>query len=410
MRLSLLAGLLLLVPAVASAEPGPYLAVVSDPEVKLRAGPSDQFPETGNLPRGATVLVDHEEPNGWLAVQDPPGKIYSLSWVQMQFVNFDTTRPTPQNVEVTEDTTLAAGQMGLAQPMTHVRRAKVPAGTILTVVGAKVKFEDRTWYPVVPPSGDFRFLPRQAVKFDRAAATFAVRDVSPPPAGGALPVAAIGGPTGPAQPSATGPGTTVARPAEPTPGPTPTSKPTVQHPLWAQADIAERDGRYDDADKLLFQLARVMNEPGGDHDIANLCYTRIHTLREKQRAGVPGTTTAAAATVATRPALGQPTRPAGGLPPVIGSPPGSAAGDPLREDRPRWSGPGKLVRSALTLDGRKCYALEAYPGVPLVYVVAAPGVDLERYLGRKVDVYGLQNNRRDLTKPYVVATAVEPGS
>ena len=28
-----------------------------------------------------------------------------------------------------------------------------------------------------------------------------------------------------------------------------------------------------------------MNEPGGDHDIANLCYTRIHTLREKKRSG-----------------------------------------------------------------------------------------------------------------------------
>ena len=36
-----------------------------------------------------------------------------------------------------------------------------------------------------------------------------------------------------------------------------------------------------------FQLARQMNEPGGNHDIANLCYSRIHTLREKKRASAP---------------------------------------------------------------------------------------------------------------------------
>src|SRR5205085_99670 len=107
------------------------------------------------------------------------------------------------------------------------------------------------------------------------------------------------------------------------------AKPTVQHPLWAQAEAAERDGRSDEAEKLFFQLARAMNEPGGDHDVANLCYTRIHTLREKRRG-------AAASPVSTAP-LGPPTRP------VTGEKRKPAAEKPEprdRDDGGKWTGPG----------------------------------------------------------------------
>ena len=64
--------------------------------------------------------------------------------------------------------------------MTHIRRTKLPAGTILTVIGQKVVFEDKGWYPVVPPAGDFRYLPKQAVRYEKAAnAAFTVRDTTP---------------------------------------------------------------------------------------------------------------------------------------------------------------------------------------------------------------------------------------
>lgn len=376
MRPALLAGLALFVtPVPGLTQSVPVFAVVTDPEVRLRAGPSDQFPETATLRKGATLVVDHEEPNGWLAVQDPPGALYSLSWVQAAFVDFDNTRPIPQNVIVADDTTLAAGQIGLAQPLTHVRRAKVPAGTILTVIGKKVQFEGKWWHPVVPPAGDFRYLPRQAVRYEKAANTsFVVRDTTPPPSpdsgGVSSPLAA---PTA----SASGPGTS-------------TGKPAVQHPLWAQAEAAEREKKYDEAERLFFQLAALMNEPGGDHDIANLCYTRIHSLREKRRAGGTTSTNPPPQSNTARPLAGNP-------PPAVDA----------RDDRPRWTGPGKLVRAGVVLDGRKTYALESNPGVTLVYVVGAPGVDLDRYVGRKVDVYGGSYTRQGLKKPYVVATTVE---
>jgi len=125
----------------------------------------------------------------------------------------------------------------------------------------------------VPPAGDFRYLPKHAVKYERPAAAVVVRDASPPPS---APVASL-------PPAGGGAG---ERPAAPPPEPATTAgKPAVQHPLWTQGEAAERDGRFDDAERAYFQLAQVMNQPGGDHDVANLCYTRIHTLREKKRAG-----------------------------------------------------------------------------------------------------------------------------
>ena len=393
MRPALLAGLVVaLTPVVGFSQSGPYIAVVTGAEVKLRAGPSDRFVETGTLPKGATIEVDHESENGWLAVRDLSGRVNSISWVQTQFINYMSDRPLPQNVDVCEaGATLRAGQMGLAQPL-NVQSAKVPAGTILTVVGAAVKFEGKTWYPVVPPAGDFRYLPKQAVQHEKPASNaFIVRDTSPPtpavrPAGGSAPVASIPGAGGSAVPASL------------------VGKPGVDNPLWAQAEAAERDGRLDDAERIFFQLARQMNEPGGNRDIANLCYTRIHTLREKKRNTGRGSTSATRSagsepTRPTRPAVNSQSTSGGNLPP-------SGEG---RNDETRWTGPGRLVKSSLTpVEGRLGYALESSPGVTMLYVVPAPGVDLTRYVGKRVDIQGISYTRPGMTKPYVVATVAEP--
>jgi hypothetical protein len=360
-----------LVPAVCFGQPGPFHAVVLDPEVKLRAGPSDRYPETTLLKKGDTVVV-HDEENGWLAVQDPPQIVRSISWVRTQVVNFDRTKPIPQLVVVDETgATLRAGEMGVSQP-SSIQKAKVPAGTILTVIGPGVNFAEGTWYPVVPPAGDYRYIPKHAVKYEKAAAaTFTVRDTTPPavsPAGGTTPAASI-------------------------PAALPAGGRNVNHPLWAQAETAERDGRHDEAERLYFALARAMNEPGGDHDVANMCYTRIHSIREKKRGISGGSTsnTRLPAAEAARPATGR------ALPPAA-----------AEDDRTRKSGPGKLVRSNIGIDGRVTYRLEDDRGNAVLYVVPSQGVELERFIGKRVDVTGVVHSRQGLSKPYMVATGIEP--
>src|SRR5262249_25850529 len=371
-------------PALGFTQTGPYLATVVDPEVKLRAGPSDQFPETGTLPRGARVEVEREESNGWLAVQVWQGQV---SWVMAtQVEDLAPDRPSPKPAMVhADEVTLAAGQVGLPQPL-DIRRVKVPKGTILKITGPKVTYDGKTWYPVDPPPGDYRYLPKSSVQFVQAANTsFVVRDSAPP--------SSTPSPTAAARPDPIAlPGT-----VQPASSPPPAPKPTVNHPLWAQAEAAEQAGKYDEAEKLYFELARVMNGPGGDHDIANLCYTRIHSLREKKRAG-------ATSGVAAAPASGSPTwappkdgrstlrrpSPGGPMAAAPGAPAGTGSVPPATgpDDKARWSGPGVLTKSALAVDGRKTYALESSPGVVRVYVVAAPGKDLDQYVNRRVDVYG----------------------
>ncbi|HEV3435716.1 MAG TPA: hypothetical protein VG122_00055, partial [Gemmata sp.] len=397
MRFTLVAAFTLVgVSSAAFGQSGPYLATVIDSGAKLRANPSEVYPDTATLRQGDRLLVDHEEPNGWLAVQDAPGKLYSLSWVIMQFVDFDTTKPLPQNVTVQDDTTLAPGQIGVAQPLTYIRQTKIPAGTILTVVGQKVLYEGKSWYPVIPPSGDFRYIPKQLVRMDKIAnvSGYTVRESSASQLPNTFPPAAIT-PVGsniPPQPFTTTPNIIGGPPALPTVGTpvasgsstVPTSigssptaaKPVVQNPLWAQAEAAEQDGRPDDAEKLYFQLARLMNEPSGDHDIANMCYTRIHSLREKKRTSASGTTASTPRTTIVNPTQSVNANPT----PTVGlvSPP---AGGNLK---PGVIASGKLTRSALNIDGPRSYALEDTTGARLVYVVPGQGVDLERCLNMRV--------------------------
>ncbi|MDY3559943.1 SH3 domain-containing protein [Gemmata sp. JC673] len=425
-----LVGLLALSFAVtASAESQPYKAVVIDEEVKLRAGPSDNFPDTGTLPKGATVLVEKDEGNGWLAVATYGT---SVSWVQTQFIR-DPLResaehageparelPVPRHVIVDHDeedeVTLAAGKVGLNHPL-NSRRIKIPRGTPLTLIGPKGNFAvkdgeaPKTWYMIVSPAGDFRYLPKTAVQLEKSASSsYTVRvneTVAPLPPGadaGAKPLSAT--PAGGAVASVPGPAVTPAAAGGATP-----SKPIVNHPLWAQAEAAERENRLSDAEKLYYQYAAEIRRTNGDYDIATLCFTRIHAIREKQR-GTTRTATATPVPNAVRPAgrdelVARPSS-SGERRVTVGVPePLPPAADP--EERGGWHA-GTLRRSNMTPDGpnRQLYMLETPQGVVELYVAAGAGVDLNRYLGRRVNVYGTPTSRTGLQKPYLVATEAEP--
>lgn len=411
-----LAGLLCASQATA-ADPAVYRAVVTDPEVKFRAGPSDAFPETGSLKRGSAVIVEREESNGWLAITAPSG---SVSWIAYSFVeDLSPDRQTPKNglVHAEGEVTIAVGKAGDNQ-LLDVRREKLPQGTIVLLIGPPTDFSGKKWWPIAPPAGDVRYLPKSAVQIEKPVNnTVAVRVTDTgaiPPA--ATPVTPSGGPLA----TVPGPGS-----SPPPPGGVTASKPAVNHPLWIQAETAEREGRLADAEKTYFELAALMNAQGGDHDIANLCYTRIHAIREKKRnasglktsAPTPNTTPATPAT----PNVLQPPSKSGrgvrpGAPQALPTGSGTNAGtntgtgtNATATDA-QWSGPGLLRRTAVTPDGTgsPAYALETSPGVVKVYVIAGPGVRLEQYLGKTIDVYGTPQTRPKLSKPYVVATAVEP--
>jgi hypothetical protein len=317
-------------------------------------------------------------------------------------------RPAPRIGFVSHDgeVTVAAGKAGLAQPL-NIRRERVPQGTALLIIGPTATFDGKKWLPIEPPAGDVRYLPKTAVKLEQPVRNnFTVRvneSVTPVPTGSAAtpaggPPASIPGPS--STPTSGNGGTT-------------TAKPIVNHPLWAQAENAEREGRLMDADKLYFQLAEELNRTGGENDAVNLCYTRIHELRRKQReareardtrgTGNPIVTPPTATNLLKPPTKEKDDRGVRpGTPEAL--PPAAGA-----EDRSQTTATGVIRRSTLTPDGpnRALYMLESQ-GVVKMYLVAGQGVDLERYIGRRVDVYGTATSRNGLSKPYMVATSVDP--
>jgi len=150
----------------------------------------------------------------------------------------------------------------------------------------------------------------------------------------------------------------------PTTSPTSAAKPTSRPgmDLWQRAELAERAGNVAQAVLLYRQLAAEQSRPGGDHDLALRANARADVLAR----GSGGPTTARSAANAW---------PAGIL---------------------MTSGPGFLRRSAFSIEGQTAYVLENARGYPVVYAIAQPGLSLDPYINRQVELFGPMVSRPDL--------------
>jgi len=235
-----------------------YLVEVTADNVTVRSGPSEQMPETGMLFRGTKLVVDHEEPNGWLAVQPPRGQI---SWVNHKYLD-EPRDIIPRNAVVQSegDIEIACGRPGLGRPL-EVRRTKISDQTIVQVIGKKVEFNNSFWYPIEPPCDDFRFVPKSAVRTlnGQSGPGFVVRSPTPVSTPPVLPTTTV------EARSSFEPATSI--PNKPAPKPAKAAD-WPNHPLWQQAEQAERQGDYAKAESLYLKLAAEMTQPGGDAELA----------------------------------------------------------------------------------------------------------------------------------------------
>src|SRR5579864_6224114 len=105
-------GLTLALAATAHAQNGTE-AVIADPQVEVRSGPSfsKEFYATGRLYRGDKVhILPRQETTGWLAVTPP---VYSFSWVNAR----DVEQKGPQTVVVSApETKLRVGSAVVDAP------------------------------------------------------------------------------------------------------------------------------------------------------------------------------------------------------------------------------------------------------------------------------------------------------
>ena len=351
----------------ALAQSAQRVVVVKEPGAAARAGPSDSFPDTGIIPAGTRVVVTGEE-GDWLAIEPPVGQ---RSWVPALWLIDPDARPSepgfPDPRGGAWDAVIApdgpveinvlAGDPTRPRPLA-VRRVKVPAGTVVRVTGPAVEHERAKWYPVEPPPGDLRYLPKGAVLATALPApTFTVR--SPPNSGAKTTPAAT-----PSEPVSAN--TSAYSNAGDLP-PVPPNAPTGEA-LWAEAEAATRARDYRHAEGLYLRLGVQMNH-ADRRDEAAACYARLHQVRTLAVTATP-------AAPATRPGA--------------------------------WHGPGRLREAPFRIGERDAYAVQGADGKTLCYVVADSGVELARFTGFQVELYGPSTLRGDLNGvPLVSASRIQ---
>jgi SH3-like domain-containing protein len=378
-----------------SAQTVPYETTVVVPEVEVRSGPSNDpkmYP-TSKLRQGDRVTVVELREDGWLGIKPPAG---SFSWINDRDVHKDSSGLTA--VVMGEDVPVLLGsELVNERPTVEAKKRLKRGAQIVLLKGTEVVAEDGRWLPIAPTEGELRYVPTSALA-PAAAVHSSISHVQ------------TGNPSDP-----------LAANAAPFPQ-------ANEDPLWQQALREEFAGNHAEAERLYAQLARQTP----DHDLQIRCYNRIHFLRQGQHvAASPGHHPAGHAAYPTDPNRLAPTP----APPIPQPLPGKATSQYtyFREDeRPRGTpvpigqptsvpvvsqpspnptanlqstGRGTLRRASIFIDQKPAYAFEFTPG-QFWYVTAQPGLNLDLYLNRPVDLTGTVIYRGDLKRNYMVVHRV----
>jgi hypothetical protein len=359
--------------------------------VEVRSGPSEKYYVTGKLLPGDKVEVVNDKqvpwlatrpPNpGWLAIKPPPG---SLSWINKRFLTLNGQYGV---VNGQADVPIRIGS-AIYDGRPDVEQVKLKPGSPVVVVGKEQTDADGVWVPITPGPQEVRYIPADAIK-----AVAPVQTVSSPP------------------PPLASPGAEPAAAQSPVTPPTYSAKP--ENPIWLQAEKAEKDGKLAEAENLYKQLAEEVK--GNDHDLWIRCHNRIHFINEERKKAVApaghqsypyATAQAPAANALPGRATSQYTyvREPAVPPPAPASVTANAAYATAIPER--WTGPGRLMRTAFTIEGKQAFRLEL--GGQYVYVTAQPGINLESYVEKNVRVYGAMVYRTGERVTHMTATQVIP--
>ena len=362
----------------ARAETFPYDTTISTPEVEVRSGPSPKYYATSKLRQGDRVKVLRTENDGaWLAIEPPAG---SFSWINNRFIERSGSTG---RVRADEVAVRAGSQLTNDPPKTELFKVKRGAQLVILDTRPVSAEEGGLWLPITPVPQEARYIPAEAVK----AGVAPVVSLTSAPAGGAAP------------PSSLGP----------------------DDQMFQQAQQAERAGDIRKAIALYEELGRKTN----DHSLSMTCYNRSQWLREgyrgpaapaAQQPPAGGTDGRLIPTPSYYP-YGQNT--AGYSPPCRASSQYTYAQD--TPQRPVQAQPvsyppnpataqsgatGWLRRATFFIDNKTAYVLETSRCVPIMYVGAQPGLNLEPYVGRTVDLYGTVGYRPEVRTYYMTATNV----
>ena len=356
------------------ADPGQRVATIDTDEVEVRAGNAMGYPATGKLRKGDRVIVVREEETGFLAIQPPPG---TVSWVkQIHLAKVEAGDGGRVNVTVlVEGAEVMAGAARGDGPTNKVTM-KLPKGAIVEVTGPSVRIDHATWFPVVPPDGDLRWISKSVVRKDEIAALAGPSPYRRPDP----PAFSVG--AGP-DTKATTEG--VVRPAVAT-----LPRVLSDHALWAKAGQAERSADYATARHLYAQIYKDLWDTKAERDAIVICYNRYTRADEMLKSG---STTPSPRTESRRDAPvsrerePEPAKPA----PEAG----------------KWKSGYLQELQKVFVDNKPVFALQDEKGNVTYYVTAIPEISLKNYAGRRVSVLGMISERPELYRPHLAVEKIE---
>jgi len=351
-----------------SADPLKKTATVEVDGVEVRAGHALGFPAVRQLQKGDTVIVVREEETGFYAIQPPTG---SVSWIkQIHLAKIEPGEGGKANVSVTvEGAEVLAGYEKENKPTNRIT-TRLPKGTIVETLGPSVRVDNASWYPIVPPDGDLRWIPKAALR------SASLRAMAPPP-----PYVRAD-----KSPFTVVPGTNTKTDAA---IPVVASLPRVltDHRLWAQATQAEQSKDIATARTLYARIYQDLWDQKAERDAIVICYNRYsrcdEAIKKGDRSSLPTDHPGESRTPAT---------------------PTGRAGN----DTPKWSNAGYLNEvQRVFVDGQQVYSLQDDGNNVLFYLTGVSGVSLKNFKGRRVQVYGVTSQRPELYRPHIAVERVE---
>lgn len=384
----------------------PYTAYANSEDVYIRSGPGKNYYPTEKLAKGTPVEVYRHDPGGWYAIRPPQG---SFSWVPA-----DALKPVGDHLAVVQrDHTLCF--VGTRFSNSHdVHQVRLDKGEKVEILDVKQVGEGdaaQSWCEIAPPSGEFRWVfgkfvdrelpeglsrPRGEEHAAAARDAFDERDTATAlhakqstdwTAKGETPATLKSDTVAAREPSWRG---SAERRSHGTPGDKP--GPSSPDPFQAELDAIDLQVSKIASDEPLTweftaqrrraeaQLDRAQTavERGRVRLILNRIARFEDVKRRTELLNQPGSHSAIASYI----------------PPPTANDPG------------RFDGIGKLTPVVSQRPNAPQFALVDGSNQVVSFITAAPGVNLQQYVGKEVGVSGERGYIPDLQKPHVTAQRI----
>ena len=140
------------------AQKFPYTAQITDGEAAVYSSPGAEQYETQKLKAGDKVQVYQINPDGWCAIRPPVG---SFSWISGLYVQAGL-----DNIGVVTVDQLSSrigSQFGDTCKTVQVQLKKGERVVLLERVETPTNSASPVWYKIVPPAGEFRWIPLESI-------------------------------------------------------------------------------------------------------------------------------------------------------------------------------------------------------------------------------------------------------